>query len=67
MRFIDGNLLKGTERRLTISTNTKMSNENIKKLKEAYKHPFDKIPKDYFGSKPHNHNKAINPNKRRPN
>ena len=67
MKFIDGNLLKGTERRLTISTNTKMSSENIKSLKDAYKHPFDKIPKDYFGSKPHHHNNTISHNERRPN
>lgn len=66
MKFIDGNLLKGTERRLTMGTNVKMSVENIKKLKEAYKHPFDKIPKDYFGQKPHQNITSSN-NRRMPN
>lgn len=42
--FIDGNILKGTERRLTIAHGEKLSKSNIKKLRECYKHPFEKIP-----------------------
>jgi uncharacterized protein with HEPN domain len=57
MRFVDGNLMKGTERRLTILGQEDMSKENIKKLKEAYKHPFDKIPLSYFSTY---RNKSIN-------
>lgn len=48
MRFVDGNIMKGTERRLTMVGHEEMSKENSLKLKEAYKHPFDKIPLDYF-------------------
>jgi hypothetical protein len=48
MRFIDGNIMKGTERRLTMKSQQRMSKENIKKLNEAYIHPFEKIPNNYF-------------------
>ena len=40
--------MKGTERRLTMEGHEEMNADNVKKLQEAYKHPFDKIPKNYF-------------------
>ena len=49
MKFIDLNVLKGTTRRLTLQDGKKMSQVNMKKLKDAYKHPFEKIPMQYFG------------------
>ena len=48
MNFVSGNIMKGTARRLTMVGHEDMSNENVKKLQEAYKHPFDKIPRKYF-------------------
>lgn len=48
MNFVNGNLMKGTERRLTMVGHEEMSKENKLKLKESYKHPFDRIPKNYF-------------------
>jgi hypothetical protein len=50
MKFIDGNIMKGTEKRLTMVGHEDMSQDNIKKLNEAYKHPFDKIPKGFFST-----------------
>jgi hypothetical protein len=47
-KFIDGNLIKGAERRLTIpnhkgGSDTHLSQENLKRLRNAYKHPFAKV------------------------
>ena len=50
MKFINSNLMKGTERRLTIVENQELSQQNIKKLQNAYKHPFEKIPDGYFSA-----------------
>jgi hypothetical protein len=48
LNFVNGNIMKGTERRLTMIGHEEMSQENIKRLQDSYKHPFDKIPKNYF-------------------
>jgi hypothetical protein len=48
MKFIDGNIMKGTERRLTMNGHEDLSKDNYKKLQDAYKHPFEKIPRSYF-------------------
>jgi hypothetical protein len=53
MRFIDANIMKGAERRLTIPNKKsnepwKMSNENIELLKKAYRHPFEQIPEKFY-------------------
>lgn len=50
MKFIDGNIMQGTEKRLTMVGHEEMSEENLRKLREAYRHPFDKIPKGFFSS-----------------
>lgn len=50
MKFIDGNILQGTEKRLTMIGHEEMSDENIRKMREAYRHPFDKIPKGFFSN-----------------
>jgi hypothetical protein len=46
--------MKGTERRLTIpnlddeQNPYKMSKKNIVRLKNGYRHPFERIPPSYF-------------------
>lgn len=50
-QFIDGNLMLSTERRLTTVNEQEMTSENIKRLKESYRHPFDRIPKNYFDTR----------------
>ena len=47
-KLIDSNLLKGTERRLTMPGHEELSRENIRRLKDSYRHPFDKIPPQFF-------------------
>lgn len=47
-KLIDTNLMKGTERRLTMPGHEDLSRENQRRLKDAYKHPFDKIPQQFF-------------------
>ncbi len=59
MKFIDGNLLQGTEKRLTMVGHEEMSVDNVKKLREAYKHPFEKIPKAFFSTHAQNRGKTI--------
>lgn len=44
--------MKGAERRLTITNDLTdlqpMSKQNLNRLKNAYKHPFEKIPEQFF-------------------
>ena len=74
MMFIDGNLIKGTERRLTIPNKKRhldsrknndrwaLSKENMRRLKNGYRHPFERIPEGFFtGVSDHkgHHNKRL--------
>jgi len=52
-KFIDFNIMKAAERRLTIpnkeSKNAwQLSKENIELLKESYRHPFAKVPETFY-------------------
>ena len=42
------NLLNDLERRLTMPGQEDMSEDNLRRLREAYRHPFDKIPPQFF-------------------
>ena len=56
MRFVDGNIMKGTERRLTIPNKEflgtedqwAMSQDNLRRLRNGYRHPFERIPQEFF-------------------
>jgi hypothetical protein len=53
MNFLDINLMKGVESRLTMVKGNdpavcKMSKENLRKLKNSYRHPFERIPAKFF-------------------
>jgi hypothetical protein len=46
--------MKGAERRLTVpheddSLGYQMSKTNIRRLKNGYRHPFERIPESFFG------------------
>ena len=41
----------GRERRITMLGASRMSEENIKKLKKAYAHPFERIPEKFYAER----------------
>ena len=56
MKFVDDNLTKATERRLTIPSKKRqhsrdrwaMSKDNLRRLRNGYRHPFERIPESFF-------------------
>lgn len=59
LKWFDSNLARIEERRLTTDLNGRpvgsqiepMHRENIKRIVHAYRHPFERIPDEYFSSK----------------
>lgn len=60
-KFINTNLMRGAERRLTVPNGAErkrrrgdatdlfsMSRDNLRRLKRAYRHPFERIPEMFF-------------------
>jgi len=59
LKWFDSNLSRIEERRLTTDNNGRpvgsqivpMHRDNIKRIVHAYRHPFERIPDEYFSSK----------------
>jgi hypothetical protein len=41
----------GRERRITMLGGQRMSDDNIRRLKKAYAHPFERIPEKFYAEK----------------
>lgn len=41
-------IFTGKERRITLANFGKMSEQNIELLKSSYRHPFEKVPEEFY-------------------